>query len=121
MRSLFIFALASSPLAASPALADAAAGKAIFQSKCTICHSVSEGQNKVGPSLWNVVGRKAGTAPAYHYSPAMAQYGKVWDEATLDPYLTHPREVVPGTKMAFGGLPDAGDRASVIAYMATLK
>jgi cytochrome c len=106
---------------ARPAFADAAAGKAVFQSKCALCHSVVDGQNKIGPSLFGVVGRKAGSVASYHYSQAMAASGKTWDAATLDTYLTSPRALVPGTKMAFGGLPEAADRQNVIDYLSTVK
>jgi cytochrome c len=57
----------------------------------------------------------------FNYSEAMRESGKTWDPATLDTYLAHPREIVPGTKMAFGGLPVAADRSNVIAYLETLK
>jgi cytochrome c len=111
-------------LAAAPHLAqaaDAAAGQALFKTKCALCHSVVAGQNRVGPSLFGVVGRKAGTAPAYNYSQANKASGKTWDDATLDTYLTNPKALVPGTKMIFAGLPDATDRGNVIAYLDTLK
>jgi cytochrome c len=75
----------------------------------------------VGPSLFGVVGRPAGTAPGYNYSEANKSSGKTWDDATLDTYLTNPKALVPGTKMVFPGLPDAADRANVIAYLDTLK
>jgi cytochrome c len=108
------------PLRAALADGDAAAGKTVFH-KCTICHSITEGQNRVGPSLFGVVGRKAGTVPGYNYSDAMKNSGKTWDATTLDIYLTHPREVVVGTKMAFGGIPDEVDRTNLIAYLTTVK
>jgi cytochrome c len=101
--------------------ADVAAGQAVFHAKCALCHSVTPGQNKVGPSLAGVVGRPAGQAPGYSYSSANKTSGKTWDAATLDVYLTNPRALVPGTKMAFAGLPDATDRANVIAYLSTVK
>jgi cytochrome c len=99
---------------------DAAAGKAVFR-KCAICHSPSQGQNRVGPSLYAVYGRPAGIVPSYSYSDAMKNSGKVWNPATLDTYLTNPRALVPGNKMSFAGLPNAADRANVIAYLATVK
>jgi len=109
------------PLQGALAAGDAAAGQALVKTKCGICHSVVAGQNRVGPSLFGVVGRKAGTEPGYNYSTANKDSGKTWDEATLDVYLTSPRGLIPGTKMAFAGLPQASDRANVIAYLATLK
>ena len=78
------------------------------------------GKNKVGPSMAGVVGRTAGTAEGYRYSKAMTDYGVVWSAETLDPYLENPRGAVKGTKMAFGGLKKADERADVIAYLETL-
>jgi cytochrome c len=109
-------------LAAEPALAgDAAAGKVLFTQKCSICHAPVEGQNKIGPSLWGVVGRKAGSLPGYSYSDAMKNANRTWDEATLSDYLTNPRQKIPGIKMLFPGLPNETDRQNVIAYLSTLK
>jgi cytochrome c len=108
--------------AAAPAwAADAAAGQAVFKAKCALCHSIVPGQNKVGPSLAGVVGRPAGQVPGYSYSSANKSSGKTWDAATLDVYLTNPRATIPGTKMSFGGLPDAADRANLIAYLSTVR
>jgi cytochrome c len=109
-------------LAATPALADGdvEAGKVVFK-QCAICHTIEPGKKKIGPSLFGVVGRKAGTEPYFDYSPAMKASGKVWDEATLFVYLANPRALVPGTKMSFAGLKDETARHNVIAYLATLK
>jgi cytochrome c len=100
---------------------DAAAGEAVFKRQCGICHSPVAGKNMVGPSLFGVIGRTAGTVPGFHYSQANKTSGITWDAARLDPYLTNPREVVPGTTMAFAGLKDAQQRGNLIAYLATLK
>ena len=110
-------------LAASPAWAagDAAAGKVLFTQKCAICHSAAVGQNKIGPSLWGVVGRKAGTLSTYTYSDAMKNANRTWDAATLSDYLTDPRGKIPGIKMIFAGLPSETDRQNVVAYLSTLK
>ena len=110
-------------LAGAPAWAagDAAAGKALFTQKCSLCHAPVEGQNKIGPSLWGVVGRKAGSLPSYTYSDAMKNANRTWDEATLSDYLTNPRQKIPGVKMIFAGLPEDADRQNVIAYLSTLK
>jgi len=104
----------------SACAADVDAGKRVFN-KCAICHTAVAGKNGLGPSLFGVVGRKSGTAPGYSYSDAMKNANKTWDEATLNAYLTDPKAVVPGNKMSFAGLPNADDRANVIAYLATLK
>jgi cytochrome c len=100
--------------------ADAAAGEAVFKSQCSICHSVVAGRNQVGPSLAGIVGRKAGQVPNFHYSPANKDSGLTWDAATLDRYLTSPKDMVPHTIMTYGGLKDADKRANLIAYLATL-
>jgi len=96
---------------------NAGRGKTLYQS-CTSCHSVDE--NDIGPKHRGVLGRKAGTAPDYAYSPALKASGIVWDTATLDRWLTNPSEMVPGTKMFFF-LKDPQDRADIIAYLAELK
>ena len=110
--------------AATPALAqDPAAGEKVFR-MCMACHAVGEGaQNKIGPELNGVIGRQPGGLEGYSYSPAMVTFGegKVWDEALLDSYLENPRQVVKGTKMAFGGLRQEQQRADVIAYLATFS
>lgn len=100
---------------------DAAAGKAVFQKNCTLCHSPDKGVNKLGPSLWNVAGQPAAEVPNYTFSEAIKNAHITWDDATLDKWLTNPRAMVPGTKMIFPGLPNAQDRQNVIAYLKTLK
>lgn len=75
----------------------------------------------IGPSLFGVVGREAGTIPGFHYSPANKNSGITWTPEKLDPYLTNPKAIVPGTTMMFAGLKDAQQRADLIAYLATLK
>ena len=101
--------------------ADPAAGKAVFQSTCAICHSVQSGQNKVGPSLFDLVGRKTGSVAGYTYSPQNQSANLTWDAATLDKYLESPRTIIPGTKMTYAGLKDPDKRANLIAFLATLK
>ncbi len=100
---------------------DAGAGKAVFQSSCSICHSVQPGQNKIGPTLFGVVGRKTGAVAGYSYSPVNSAADLTWDTATLDKYLEGPRAMLPGTKMTFGGVKDPTKRGDLIAYLATLK
>jgi cytochrome c len=116
MTPLAALALAASASVASAA-GDAAAGEAKFK-VCRICHQVGENaRNFVGPELNGVVGRKAGTIPGYTYSDANKNSGVTWDEATLTKYLHSPREIVPGTKMAFPGMMREDDVADVIAYL----
>jgi cytochrome c len=96
---------------------DAAAGEATFR-VCRICHQIGENaKNFVGPALNGLVGRKAGAYAGYNYSDANRNSGLIWDEPTLTKYLKNPRQVVPGTKMAFPGLPNDADIANVIAYL----
>jgi cytochrome c len=114
-------AIAAGVLAAGSAHAqDAAKGEQVFR-QCSVCHATEAGVTKLGPSLAGVAGRKAAAEPGFAYSDAMKAYGKVWDKATLDAYLTNPAATVPGGKMVFVGLKDAAQRADVIAYLETLK
>jgi cytochrome c len=105
-------------VAAQAADGDATKGAAIYKAKCAMCHAPD--QNKIGPKSAGVVGRKAGSLPDYTYSTALKASGQTWDVASLDKWLTGPSALVPGTKMAFK-LPEAQDRADVIAYLGTLK
>ena len=100
---------------------DVAAGEIQFK-KCAPCHDVGEkAKNKVGPVLNGLDGRKSGTIPNFKYSEAMQKADKTWDAPTLDTYIANPRGEVPGSKMIFAGVKDAGDRANLIAYLQTLK
>ncbi len=99
------------------AAGDAAAGAKVFL-KCKACHDVSEGKNKVGPTLKGLFGRTAGTVEGYAYSDANKNSGIVWGEDTLKPYLADPKAVIPGTKMTFAGLKKEDDIENLIAYLA---
>ncbi len=107
---------------AAPAFAqegDPAAGKRVFN-QCRACHVINREQNRVGPHLVGVVGREAGTVEGFRYSEAhlaKAEEGLVWNEETLDEYLKDPAAYIPGNKMVYRGLPDAQDRADLIAYL----
>jgi cytochrome c len=97
--------------------ADIAAGKTIFQSTCRNCHSLAVGVNKVGPSLWHVVGRPSATVEGYAYSDALKSLDTEWTPTALDAYLANPRADVHGANMFFKGLPNPQDRGNVIAYL----
>ena len=86
--------------------------------KCAACHSIVKGgKNKIGPALYNVVGRKVGAVSDYKYSKALAGYEKSWTFEELNGYLIKPAKWIKGTKMAFAGLRKEKDRASVIKYL----
>lgn len=95
---------------------DAAAGETVF-AQCRTCHLIDEGRNGVGPSLYGVIGRTAGTVEGFRYSDANASSGVTWTPEVMFDYLESPREFMPGTRMAFPGLRDPQDRADLIAYL----
>jgi len=95
----------------------AAEGARVFK-KCSSCHSIAkEGKNKIGPKLFGVLGRQAGSISDYKYSKAMAAHGKVWSFEEMNSFLIKPKDWISGTKMQFLGLKNAKDRAAVILYM----
>ena len=99
------------------ALGDMAHGEKVFK-KCSACHMIaSDGKNMIGPNLWEVIGRTAGSVSDYKYSKAMVAYGKAWSFEEMNAYLIKPQAYIKGTKMAFAGLRKEKDRASVILYM----
>ena len=95
----------------------AADGAKVFK-KCLACHSVEKGgPNKIGPNIFGVLNRRAGSISNYKYSKAMLAYGKVWSFEEMNGFLTKPKDWIKGTKMSFIGLKNAKDRAAVILYM----
>ena len=99
------------------AMGDIASGKNLFK-KCISCHSIVKGgKNKIGPALYNVVGRKIGGVADYKYSKALVAYEKEWTFEELNGFLTKPAKWVKGTKMAYAGLKKEEDRASIIKYL----
>ena len=101
-------------LLASASVAD---GKKVFK-KCAACHTISKGGgNKIGPALWGVLGRQAGSISDYKYSKAMITYGKIWSFNEMNSFLKKPKDWIKGTKMSFMGLKNAKERAAVILYM----
>jgi cytochrome c len=98
--------------------ADAARGKQLYESRCIGCHSIEE--NRAGPAHKGVYGRKAGLAKGFDYSPAVKSSRIIWNERTLDRWLTNPEATIPGNKMGFA-VPDPVDRADLIEYLRTAK
>lgn len=126
MRRCTIFPLAVAALASILAVttahaADPDAGARVFKSQCGTCHAAVGDRNLVGPSLYGVIGRKAGEVPNFRYSAANKAADFTWDEARLDPYLANPKAVIPGTSMLYAGLKNDSQRADLIAYLTTLK
>ena len=107
----------SENIAALFASTSAADGVKVFK-KCAACHSITKGgANKIGPALWGVIGRQAGSIQDYKYSKALAAYGKNWSFDEMNGFLIKPKDWIKGTKMSFAGLKKAEDRAAVILYM----
>ena len=99
------------------AMGDITSGEKIFK-KCAACHSIIKGgKNKIGPALYNVVGRQVGEVSDYKYSKALAKYDKSWTIEELNGFLLKPAKWIKGTKMAYAGLRKEKDRASVIKYL----
>ena len=99
------------------ALGDVDTGKKVYK-KCAACHSIAQdGKNKIGPKLYNVVGRATGSISDYKYSKALASYGKEWTFEELNSFLIKPSTWIKGNKMGFAGLKKDEDRASVILYL----
>ncbi len=109
---------------AGAALADAGAeeGKLAFNNACRTCHSIDEGDHRLGPSLHGVIGRQAGTIEGYGFSAAMKQSGITWDETTLDKFIANPDQVVMGNNMKpFGGIDDEKQRGDIVAYLKSIS
>lgn len=103
---------------ASAQSGDATRGQRVFNQQCRACHTLEkDGAQPAGPNLHGVFGRKAGTAPGYEFSEAMKKSGIVWDEATMAEYNRDPKAKVPGTKMVFNGVKNAGQLADLVAYL----
>jgi cytochrome c len=121
VRMMPVFAGALMLAAGTAQAGDAAKGKAVFQ-RCAICHTNTKGGgNGLGPNLFGVVGRKAGTEPGFAYSAAMKGSGITWTPDKLSAYVTHPSAVVPGNRMAFAGLGNPEQVGDVVAYLSSLK
>jgi cytochrome c len=94
--------------------ADPKRGEEIY-GRCLACHALA--YDRVGPRHCGLIGRKAGSVKGFEYSPAMKQSGIVWNAKTLGRFLANPTQAVPGTTMTYAGVPDAKDRANLIAYL----
>ena len=118
--STFMILLSSSAVPQVPARtgADAGSGQLIFNNACRTCHTTKEGDNRLGPNLHNIIGRKAGSLPTFGYSSAMKGADFVWNKEKLDGFIAKPDEVVPGNNMKpYGGLASAEDRTKLIAFL----
>jgi cytochrome c len=96
--------------------ADVEKGKAVFE-QCAACHSLDGSGDYDGPTLKDVIGRKAGSLEDYRYSAAMKRSDMVWDASTLDKYVADPQALIPGNRMAFAGIADKGERDDLIAFL----
>jgi cytochrome c len=114
LKIIAIFTLAAGVLFLNGARGETTGGRSAFEKRCTGCHALDH--EKAGPRLGGVVGRKAGAVKAFPYSDAVKKSGVVWNEATLDRWLTNPEGVIPDTDMAFR-LDSAAERAAIIAYL----
>ena len=98
-------------------LGDVTHGEKVFK-KCAACHSINkDGKNKIGPKLYNVVGKATGATSDYKYSKALISYSKTWTFEELNGFLIKPAKWIKGNKMGFAGLKNDKDRASVILYL----
>jgi len=114
-----VMAISADALGQDAAPKSAAADSQLtFNNVCRTCHTLKEGDNRLGPNLHNIIGRKAGSVPDYGYSSAMKDGDLTWDKATLDRFIANPDQVVPGNKMKpYGGLTSAEERAKIIAFL----
>lgn len=116
--TMFFAASASAQAQSKRIEGDAVRGAHLYELRCSACHSPDS--NRIGPAHRGVFGRRAGSAPGYAYSRALARSGLLWDETTLDHWLTGPTILVPGTRMGISVV-DVQDRRDIIAYLRTLR
>lgn len=116
----FVLAAAVTLAAGTASAADAKKGKSVFN-KCRACHALTAGNNKIGPTLFGLMGRKAGSEAGFRYSNAMKNAGEkqgiAWTPENLDKYMENPKKFIPQNKMAFAGLKKPADREDLIAYL----
>ena len=104
------------------ASADPVEGEKVAR-KCKACHSLDKGgPNKIGPALWDIVGRGIAGAEGYKYSGALSgMSGDSWSLENLDAFIERPKDYAPGTKMSFAGISKEDDRAALLAYLRSLS
>jgi cytochrome c len=123
LRTSALVAGAASILLAMPAHAAperVAEGESLFRTRCASCHSAEAGQNRVGPHLAGIIGRKAGSVEGARYSPSLQSSDITWTDQNLDAFLANPRQTAPGTTMLVN-LPSESDRGAVIEYLKSLS
>ena len=122
--AMLAFALLTVLVTARTQAADPQRGKVLYQ-ECKRCHQAGRGaRHRIGPHLNDVFGRRAASLARFRYSPAMKKAGAgglVWTEATLDAFVANPRKLVPRSRMSYAGMPAAGDRADLLAWLRTLS
>ncbi len=97
---------------------NAEAGQLAFNNACRTCHTINKDDNRLGPSLHKIIGKKAGSVQGYAYSDSMKNSGITWDEKTLDRFIENPDSVVAGNNMKpYTGMTNAEDRAKIVAYL----
>lgn len=99
---------------------EAEEGAKVFKRVCAMCHTSDAGKNKIGPSLFGVIGRKSGTVPGFAYSKAMKTANITWNDQTIGKYIADPKNAVPGNKMAYVGVKKEAERQEIVAYLNTL-
>jgi cytochrome c len=116
IKYLLLISLAGATATALAQQGDAKRGQKVFE-VCGACHAANGASNEVGPSLRGVFGRKAGSLDDFRYSPAMKRSGITWTAQSLEAFITEPQKMVPANRMPYDGLPNARDRADLIAWM----
>ncbi len=116
--SLLIVGSVAGVSSASAQSGNAGRGERVFNQQCKACHAVvKDGASPAGPNLNGVFGRKAGTVAGFEFSDEMKNSGIVWDDTTMADYNRDPKGKVPGTRMAFNGVKNAGQLADLVAYL----
>lgn len=120
MISTFLAMVCAVATPLAHAAGDPAHGESVYQEECSDCHSVAQGKNKKGPSLFGIVGRKAASIADFKYSDAMRASGRTWTAEAINEYIQAPKKMVPGGRMKYDGLDDPAARDDVIAFLSTL-